>query len=361
MRILFVCGFNPTMRAWSGLYDPIRTHLDARGDDVEFLTYTWTECIRAVYARMCAALERGGYDAVVAHSMGGALVARYLTTGRAHAPPRVVLCMPLLVPASSLLAALARVPLVGLVPVPKWLGLPSCALRDEPAPRALLNDLTTFFGGQQVKHVYRSWLGPGLASVLERDDVCVLYAARETVAQLDRATLARAAHAYRVDGMHEDFGAPFLSALDDALLSDHHQRRVVGAPVRGVERDERTDVLGVPSPDVSRRRYVRHIEGARHNDANGASAEDDEPRHDGGDPAFGEPQPRSPVPLEDLAEREGDANRVSVAQREPATVHGGPGAHERADRARGGGRGRPGALDEEQVDQRPDGGEQKTG
>ena len=250
MRVLFVCGFNPTVRAWYEAYDPIRAHFDARGDDVEYFVHTWAECAPAVYARLCATLARNRYDAIVAHSFGGTLVARYLAKHPAFEPPRVVLCMPLLTRDSTVFAALSRVPLLGLVPVPKALGLPAWTLHAEAspcAPPAILKDLTTVFCGQQIKHAYRYWLGPGpggpddrsecsgtdaprgsggsggsgarapLAAVLERDDVHLVYASREMLTPIANATLARAAHVHRVEGCHEDFGAPFLAALDRAL------------------------------------------------------------------------------------------------------------------------------------------------
>ena len=163
MRVLFVCGFNASLRACDAVCAPVREHFAARGDDVEYFTHTWLERAPAVYARLCATLARNRYDAIVAHSLGGTLVARYLAKHPAVEPPRVVLCMPLLTRDNTVFAALTHVPLLGLVPVPKALGLPAWTLHAEASPFALpdIKDLTTVYCNQQIKHAYRYWLGQG--------------------------------------------------------------------------------------------------------------------------------------------------------------------------------------------------------
>jgi pimeloyl-ACP methyl ester carboxylesterase len=209
MRVLFVCGFNASLRACDAVCAPVREHFAARGDDVEYFTHTWIERAPAVYARLCATLARNRHDAVVAHSLGGALVARYLTRHPERAPARVVvLCAPLLTRDNVVLAALARVPLLGLVPVPARL---VTARASERASVCCL---------YQPQHVYRHWLGAIDLAVLERDAVHVVYAADETVAPIGGAALVRAAHVHFFAGDHDDFGAPeSLAALDGALDS----------------------------------------------------------------------------------------------------------------------------------------------
>ena len=211
MRVLFVCGFNATLCEWSASYDALRAHLAEVGLEVEYFTYTWAECAESVYARLRGALLSGGrFEALVAYSMGATLVARYFTchADAVAAYRRVVLCMPLLAP-NATHAMLARAPLSSLVPLPL-------------APHGALCSM------QQVVHVYRHWLDNDntekvdAVALLERPNVHVLYALRETLTPVPWRVLSRAANLHVVHGGHAAFETPayaaqFFAALDEAL------------------------------------------------------------------------------------------------------------------------------------------------
>jgi pimeloyl-ACP methyl ester carboxylesterase len=194
MRVLVVCGYS--MRGWSATYDAVRRHFVERGDEAEYFTYTSNESAESVYARLSGVLS-GSFDALVAHSMGAALVARYVTR---HADAvasygRVVLCMPLL----------ATQPLLSSL-----------------APHAALCSM------QQLAHVYRHWLDRtdviDAVALLERPTVHVLYALRETLTPMPWRVLSRAANLHVVHGGHyaaydesAAYAAQFFAALDAAL------------------------------------------------------------------------------------------------------------------------------------------------
>jgi hypothetical protein len=206
MRLLFVCGFNAALCACSSApYDELRAHLAGVGIDAKYFTYTWTECAESVYTRLCGVLSGSKLDALVAYSLGATLVARYFTVhaDAAAAYRRVVLCMPLLVP-NATLALLARAPLSPLVPLPL-------------APHGKLCRL------QQVVHVYRHWLDTervDAVALLERPNVHVLYALRETRTPIPWRVLSRAANLHVVHGghaAHASHASQFLAALDAAL------------------------------------------------------------------------------------------------------------------------------------------------
>lgn len=208
MRVLFVCGFNATLCEWSASYDAVRAHLAEAGLAVEYFTYTWAECAESVYARLSGALLSGGFDAIVAYSLGATLVARYFTRHAAAvaAYRRVVLCMPLLAQ-NATHAMLARAPLSSLVPLPL-------------APRGALCSM------QQVVHVYRHWLDDtakvDAVALLGRPNVHVLYALRETLTPVPWRVLSRASNLHVVHGGHAAFETPayaaqFFAALDAAL------------------------------------------------------------------------------------------------------------------------------------------------
>jgi pimeloyl-ACP methyl ester carboxylesterase len=225
MRVLFVGGFNPSATwSWNAHYDPVKGHFDASDHTVDYFTYTWTECADSVYARLSDALAATRYDSVVGHSMGGALVARYFTRKpdrlRSHAS--VVLCMPLISTDNRLHALLSHVPFIGLMPVPSSVlyvdRLLKCTFPLSEAVGAL-----GLFCGQQIVHVYREWLPHLDIGMLASPNVRLIYATEDALCPLAASTVARAAHAYRVDGDHEAFNAPrssgaFFAALERALI-----------------------------------------------------------------------------------------------------------------------------------------------
>jgi hypothetical protein len=220
MRVLFVCGFNAP---GAGPYAVLRAHFAERRLEVEYFTYTWVECAESVYARLSGTLRGGGFDALVAYSMGATLVTRYLTCNPAEAAryTRVVLCMPLIAPtevrmrlvrceAAALLEPLVLALLAGVGSL-----LPSS--RHFRAARSV----------HQVLHVYRHWLDDtaerDAAELLERPNVHVLYALCETLTPVPWRVLSRAANLHIVHGGHavlrsgQRHAAQFLAALDAAL------------------------------------------------------------------------------------------------------------------------------------------------
>ncbi len=205
MRVLFVCGYNTSPR--SATHDAVRCHFAARGDAVDSFLYKREESAESVYARLCGVLSGSAFDALVAYSMGATLVARYLTrhADAAAAYRRVVLCMPLLAPNAThaLLLSLVR-----------------CS-----------------FGFAQPAHVYRHWLDRvdeiDAVALLERPNVHVLYALRETLTPIPWRVLSRAANLHVVHGDHVAFETPasrFFAALDAAL-----GRRGKQSDTRGVK------------------------------------------------------------------------------------------------------------------------------
>lgn len=192
MRVLFVCGYNARPRS-ATYYDAVVGHFAARGDAVDFFRYTRKESAVSVYARLCGVC--GSFDALVAYSMGATLVARYLTchADAAAAYSRVVLCMPLLAPNPTLSALMSSL-------VPHG----ACSL-------------------WQFVHVYRRLLDRAdeidAVALLERPNVHVLYALRETLTPIPWRVLSRAANLHVVHGGHAAFETPaqFFAALDAAL------------------------------------------------------------------------------------------------------------------------------------------------
>jgi pimeloyl-ACP methyl ester carboxylesterase len=239
MRVLFVCGFNPTLTAWNPAYDAVRRHMERAGHDVAWFTYVWAEALDSVYARLEEAMRgAGGLDAVVAHSLGGTLVARYYARHPTalRAEQRVVLCMPLLTHDNAALSALAHVPLVGYVPVPRCVALPALALHGSVVhgggsvaaevargAAAVARGLSAeFLCGAQIVQVYREWIDALDARFVERPNVHVLYASREYLNPIGAATLARAANVRLVAGKHEAYNDAetargFFDALDACL------------------------------------------------------------------------------------------------------------------------------------------------
>lgn len=224
MRVLFVCGFNPSATSrWNAHYDPVKGHFDASDVTADYFTYTWTECADSVYARLRDTLAATRYDSVVGHSMGGALVARYFTRNpdslRSYAS--VVLCMPLISTGNRLHAMLARVPLIGLMPIPSSV-LYVDRLLNCTFPLSEAVGVPRPFCSQQIVHVYREWIPHLDLAMLARPNVHLIYATDDALCPLTASTVARAAHAYRVTGDHEAFNAPrssraFFAALARAM------------------------------------------------------------------------------------------------------------------------------------------------
>jgi hypothetical protein len=125
--------------------------------------------------------------------------------------------MPLITADTRLVAALSRVPFVGLVPIP------SSVLYVGSRPLCEALSAPRLFCGQQLVHAFRAWLPNLDLSVLASHNVHLIYATEDALAPLAASTVARAAHAYRVDGDHEAFfNAPrssraFFAALRRAM------------------------------------------------------------------------------------------------------------------------------------------------
>jgi pimeloyl-ACP methyl ester carboxylesterase len=226
-KVLFVCGFNPqSLCSWNTHYDAVRAFFDTKPDlVVEYFSYTWSECAESVYARLSSALASDKHDVIVAHSMGCTLVARYFTRheDKLAGYQNVVLCMPLITNENALHALLARVPLVGLVPLLTMLALPSSALfADGMCEGESSLGIPRVFCGQQLVHAYRRWIPKLDMKLLASANVHVVYATEDTLCPMSSGALARATNLWRVAGKHEAFNArrssrAFFAALTSAI------------------------------------------------------------------------------------------------------------------------------------------------
>jgi pimeloyl-ACP methyl ester carboxylesterase len=197
-RVLFVCGFNSGLGAWNARYDAVRAHFD--GESVDYFTYTWAECAESIYARLSGELSSRKHAVVVAHAMGCTLVARYFTRhpGALASYARVVMCMPLVTSDNAAAALLARVPLIGLLPLPSF-------------------GTSWVFCGHQVAHAYREWIPKLDLRMLGRPNVVVVYAAHDALCPIAPAVLSRVRNLVRVRGDNDAFNSRFFAALDAAL------------------------------------------------------------------------------------------------------------------------------------------------
>jgi hypothetical protein len=229
-RCLLVCGFNPTSatRAEAArAYAPLVAFLEARGATTVF-AYGWLEDVEAVYARLARAIDAHGV--VVAHSIGAALVARYFTERpvalRVHRA--VVLCMPLVTADDAALALGARLPLAGLVPLPRALAFPRWLLMaDAEAGAWSLADACAVACLAQPVTILREWVGRAIDArgVLAAPNVHVVYAECDRAAPIAPATLAACGARVRVlrGAAHYAWAGPawraraFFGALGAAL------------------------------------------------------------------------------------------------------------------------------------------------
>ena len=201
MKILFIRGFNTDHSP--DIYAPFSTIFDT----IEYFNYSHTKNLDNVYQKMCKMIKSKKYDIIMAHSMGGGLMMRYMYDNpeKIAQHKRIILLMPM-VYKQTLNTIVNKIPFIDNVSIIKAVLLPAYLLYDGGN---LINDNYDFVSLQQPSRMYNKYMlnDKDIVKTINSHENCVLfYATQEAITNIDSKVLDKIKNKEFVTGKHHCFG-----------------------------------------------------------------------------------------------------------------------------------------------------------
>jgi hypothetical protein len=128
-KVLLVRGFNSDLSSGRDIYLPIKRYL-GNLYQIDDFNYTPDDDIATVYSRLCDVIKNTKYDILMAHSMGGGLLTKYVRQNDVSSYFRIILLMPFISKRADY-DLISKIPFVRNLKLPKPLILPAGSLYDE--------------------------------------------------------------------------------------------------------------------------------------------------------------------------------------------------------------------------------------
>jgi len=217
MKILFIRGFNTDLNSKnknsSTKYENFEKNIE---HDIVFFNYGTNEHIKDVFEKLCCHVNTHTYDLILAHSMGGCLLTKYLQSNPffyEKTKTKIILIAPLLVHRSSH-KKLAKWSFA------KYLHLPNKIVSDKCA-----NNDYSWVNLKQVHQIYKKKYGffleePILIKTLnEYPLLYIIYSKEERKTPIPDSLLEKLKNVTYVDGCHSAFqNNDHSDAFFDTLL-----------------------------------------------------------------------------------------------------------------------------------------------
>jgi hypothetical protein len=217
MKILFVSGFNthPEEREGFKIYVPFELYYRNSPDKLEFFRYKTYEKGEDVLFRLKTQIHTKEYDAIIAHSTGGAFLYRLLNDEQIspvlRKMKRIILLMPLLCadPTVNFLVNFTGLP---DIPLPSAIFTPNSKL----VSNELATTNTQLVIYKQIKYAYNNLLPTSsfdaVFTINSYPNLRVLFAANDTVATPLPKEYIQKIHKGQAfilkNGLHEGFRSP---------------------------------------------------------------------------------------------------------------------------------------------------------
>jgi hypothetical protein len=201
MKVLFVQGHNTQ---GSDTYRNFKTFFLGCDATVTYLDYSLTDDIVAIYKSMCDLIKINKFDYILAHSMGGCFVSRYIAEHDVSKFTKIILMMPLICK-KPLLNLICKIPMIEQVVLPKTIIYPARSLNSNSS---FVTDVDAFkrIPLKQITDCYNKFLTSDETTSRQFNRNCVLiYAKEENFTNINESMLNAIKNKRIVPGRHECF------------------------------------------------------------------------------------------------------------------------------------------------------------
>jgi hypothetical protein len=213
MKILFIGGFNTNVEENKrNLYYNFNTYVKLTTHTIDYFTYHTDEDLNTVFEKLTKILQNKDdkYDTILAHSMGGCLITKYISI-HPDFNTKVVLLMPLLCKSFNLWL-ISKIPFIQHLYLPKFLMIPNSDLLDDGN---ILNDDCRLI---PVRQIYQAITENYILdeSVLidlfnTKKNIHMIYVKDERISIIPDNVLNQIDNKSFIDGKHVAFGDIYYS------------------------------------------------------------------------------------------------------------------------------------------------------
>ena len=222
-KLLLIRGYNTDIAIGDDHYLYLKQHLSQKYK-VTYFNYAVTDDIQMVYKQLCVLIKKKKWDVLIGHSLGGALLTKYIRNNDVSAHKRVILLMPF-IGTRTIHTLASLIPPLQSLRLPKALLVPSVFLYEGACI------LTDSWDSIPISQVYDMYADTQVSSndfsfINDASNIFMFYASQELLNTIDEVYLAKISpkKLNRVDGLHEVFYTPdtknaksFFSKLDKLL------------------------------------------------------------------------------------------------------------------------------------------------
>ena len=212
-EILFISGFNTHPEEQQDnldIYDSFSQYFKYSKYKIAFFRYKRDESLDIVYKNMCLELLRKEHKIIIAHSLGGGLLMKYLSEHEENR--KVILLMPFVsVPKwKQIIFSYLNLSPVKLR-LPKFVAIPNSSLFEGGN---VINDNATILDLSQITHASNNMflMDDTIVNIFEKTpDIIMVYADDETVTPIDPLLLDRIEKKVYIKGKHAAFADPYMT------------------------------------------------------------------------------------------------------------------------------------------------------
>jgi len=199
-NILFVRGFNTKLTDTFDGYASIKNVYP----DMTYFDYSPDDDLIDVYNRLQTQIKKVKYTHLIGHSMGGGLLMRYMYNHKVSNDVKIILLMPLIYK-EPIKTAIAKIPFISHLRLPKALAIPNSQLFDEGV---IGNDTFELIPMSQFVRMYNTiMLEPEkfIQKINSYPECVLFYASKEILSPIPESILQTIKNVVCVDGLHACF------------------------------------------------------------------------------------------------------------------------------------------------------------